>query len=78
MPKIHVKTTLVVAVRDKKGEVIPGKTKEIAPGIYTMDATPLGDMDCEELQALYEGGFIGPDESERVEVETPAPDEPEA
>lgn len=81
MSKIHVKTTLVVAVRDKKGEVIPGKTTEIAPGIYTMDATPLGDMDREELQALYEGGFIGPDDSERVErvePETPAPDEPEA
>ena len=82
MTRIHVKTTLVVAMRDKKGVVIPGKTKEIAPGIYTMtDSSPLGDMDREELQALYEGGFIGPDDSERVErvePEAPAPDEPEA
>lgn len=80
MAKIHVKTTLVVAVRDKKGEVIPGKITEIAPGIYTMaDDSPLGDLDREELQALYEGGFIGPDESERIEPETPDPtDEPDA
>lgn len=79
MTRIHVKTTLVVAVRDKNGVVIPGKTTEIAPGTYSMtDDCPLGDLDREELQALYEGGFIGPDDSERVEPETPAPDEPDA
>ncbi len=57
MANIHVKATLVVAARNDKGEVIPGKTKEIPPGTYDTKGFPVSGAD---LKALEEGGFIGP------------------
>ena len=57
MANIHVKTTLVVAARNDKGEVIPGKTKEIPPGIYDAKGFPVTGADLKDLE---QGGFVAP------------------
>lgn len=57
MANIHVKATLVVAERNDKGEVVPGKVREIPPGVYESKGFPVQEA---ELAALEQAGLVGP------------------
>lgn len=57
MAKVIVNTTLVVvAAREEDGTPIPGKTKEIPPGVYEQKTFPVSGA---EFDALKKDGHVG-------------------
>lgn len=51
MAKIIVNTTLVVpSERGEDGEPVPGKTKEIAPGLYEQKGFPVTGTEFDQLK----------------------------